>query len=153
MAVPFDRDGGPRKKSIPESEEDENMAVDVETWANKFKSLTDRDETIQCMGKYYTCSFMYDMGDRKVIIEMHDGKVKRINTDPQPLDPYDFALRASAQTWREFAKPTPRPMFHGIWAASFCEDLKLEGNLLVLMQNLRNFTVQFELLRKCGVPV
>lgn len=129
------------------------MAVDVKTWASKFKNLTDNDETIQCMGKYYTCSFMYDMTDRKVIVEMHDGKVKNINTDPAPLDPYDFALRASAQTWREFAKPVPKPMFHGIWAASFCEDLKLEGNLLVLMQNLRNFTVQFELLRKCGVPV
>ena len=129
------------------------MAVDVKTWASKFKSLTDSDETIQCMGRYYTCRFMYDMDERKVIVEMHDGKVKQINTDPQPLDPYDFALRASPQTWREFAKPVPKPMFHGIWAASFCEDLKLEGNLLVLMQNLRNFTVQFELLRKCGVPV
>ncbi len=129
------------------------MAVDVKTWASKFKNLTDNDETIQCMGKYYTCSFLYDMTDCKVIVEMHDGKVKTINTDPAPLDPYDFALRASAQTWREFAKPVPKPMFHGIWAASFCEDLKLEGNLLVLMQNLRNFTVQFELLRKCGVPV
>lgn len=129
------------------------MAVDVKTWASKFKNLTDNDETIQCMGKYYTCSFLYDMTECKVIVEMHDGKVKNINTDPAPLDPYDFALRASAQTWREFAKPVPKPMFHGIWAASFCEDLKLEGNLLVLMQNLRNFTVQFELLRKCGVPV
>jgi hypothetical protein len=88
-----------------------------------------------------------------VIVEMHDGKVKHINTDPAPLDAYDFALRASAQTWREFGKPVPRPMFHGIWAASFREDLKLEGNILVMMQNLRNFTVQFELLRKCGVPV
>ncbi len=129
------------------------MAVDVKTWATKFKNLTDNDETIQCMGKYYTCTFMYDMGERKVIVEMHDGKVKDINTDPQPLDPYDFALRASPQSWREFANPMPKPMFHGIWAASFCEDLKLEGDLLVLMQNLRNFTVQFELLRKCGVPV
>ena len=129
------------------------MAVDVKTWAGKFKSLTDSNETIQCMGKYYTCRFMYDMTERKVIIEMHDGKVKEINTDPQPLDPYDFALRASPQTWREFAEPVPKPMFHGIWAASFREDLKLEGNLLVLMQNLRNFTVQFELLRQCGVPV
>jgi hypothetical protein len=44
-------------------------------------------------------------------------------------------------------------MFHGIWAASFREDLKIEGNHLIMMQNLRNFTLQFELLRKCGVPV
>ena len=80
-------------------------------------------------------------------------KVKNINTNPAPLDPYDFALRASAGTWKEFGQPVPKPMFHGIWSASFQRDLKIEGNHLVLMQNLRNFTVQFELLRKSGVPV
>lgn len=129
------------------------MKQDLKSWADKYTSLTNSDETIAAMAQYYSCSFMFDMGDCKIIIEMHDGKVKRINTDPGPLDPYDFALRASAATWREFAQPVPRPMFHGIWAASFREDLKIEGNHLVLMKNLRNFTVQFELLRKCGVPV
>ena len=68
------------------------MAVDVKTWASKFKNLTDNDETIQCMGKYYTCSFLYDMTDCKVIVEMHDGKVKTINTDPAPLDSVRFRL-------------------------------------------------------------
>ena len=125
----------------------------MKSWADKYTSLTNGDETIGAMSKYYTCSFMYDMEDCKVIIEMHDGKVKHINTNPGPLDAYDFALRASAQTWREFSQPIPKPMFHGIWSASFRRDLKIEGNHLVLMQNLRNFTVQFELLRKSGVPV
>lgn len=129
------------------------MTTDIKSWAAKFKSLSDSDPTIAAMAKYYTCTYMWDMVDKKVIVEMHDGKVKHINTDPAPLDAYDFALRASAQSWREFSRPIPKPMFHGIWAASFREDLKLEGNILVLMQNLRNFTVQFELLRKCGVPV
>ena len=129
------------------------MSIEVETWAKKYQELTNSDETIGAMAKYYTCSFMFDMEKAKVIIEMHDGKVKNINTTPAPLDPYDFALRASAQTWREFGQPMPKPMYHGIWSASFQKDLKIEGNHLVLMQNLRNFTVQFELLRKSGVPV
>ena len=111
------------------------------------------DETICAIANYYTCSFMFDMEKAKVIIEMHDGKVKNINTNPSPLDPYDFALRASANTWKEFGQPMPKPMYHGIWSASFLRDLKIEGNHLVLMKNLRNFTVQFELLRKTGVPV
>jgi hypothetical protein len=129
------------------------MKSDLKKWADDYTSLTNSDDTIAAMAKYYTCSFMFDMSDCKVIVEMHDGKVKHINTKPGPLDPYDFALRASAATWREFAQPVPRPMFHGIWSASFREDLKIEGNHLILMKNLRNFTVQFELLRKCGVPV
>ena len=51
-------------------------------------------------------------------------KVKNINTNPAPLDPYDFALRASAKTWQEFGKSIPKPMYHGIWSASFQRDLK-----------------------------
>ena len=129
------------------------MSTEVENWAIKYEGLTNGDETIKAMAKYYTCSFMFDMENAKVIIEMHDGKVKNINTNPSPLDPYDFALRASAKTWREFGQPMPKPMYHGIWSASFSKDLKIEGNHLILMKNLRNFTVQFELLRKTGVPV
>jgi hypothetical protein len=129
------------------------MTPDVKAWARKFESMTNSDETIQSMGKYYTCSFIYDMEDVRVLIEMHDGKVKRIEINPGLIDACDFVLKASAASWREFAKPMPKPMFHGIWAAMFREDLRIEGNHLALMQNLRNFTVQFELLRKCGVPV
>ena len=129
------------------------MKPDIRAWARKYETLTNSDETIASMGKYYTCTFLYDMELVKVLIEMQDGKVKRIDTNPGPIDAYDFALRASAATWREFARPVPRPMFHGIWAAMFREDLRMEGNHLILMRNLRNFTVQFELLRKSGVPV
>ena len=129
------------------------MSTELESWAKKYEELTNNDDTIKAMSKYYTCSFMFDMEKAKVIIEMHDGKVKNINTNPKALDPYDFALRASAKTWKEFGQPVPKPMFHGIWSASFQRDLKIEGNHLVLMQNLRNFTVQFELLRTSGVPV
>ena len=129
------------------------MSIGLDNWAKKYEDLTNSDETIGAMAKYYSCSFMFDMEKAKVIIEMHDGKVKNINTNPGPLDAYDFALRASANTWKEFSQPMPKPMYHGIWSASFRKDLKIEGNHLVLMKNLRNFTVQFELLRKTGVPV
>ena len=129
------------------------MVMSVRDWAVRFSEASDRDQAIGAMARYFTCSYMWDMGTQKVIVEMVDGKVYRINTDPQPLDAFDFVLRASAATWREFARPIPGPMYHGIWAASFRRDLKIEGNILVMMQNLRNFTLQFELLRKVGVPV
>ena len=124
------------------------MSSELDNWAKKYEDLTNSDETIGVMAIYYSCSFMFDMEKAKVIIEMHDGKVKNINTNPGPLDAYDFALRASANTWKEFSQPMPKPMYHGIWSASFRKDLKIEANHLVLMKILRNFTVQFEILRK-----
>jgi hypothetical protein len=129
------------------------MVMSVRDWAVRFSEASDRDQTIGAMARDFTCTYLWDMGSAKVIVKMIDGKVARINIDPQPLDAYDFALRASPATWREFARPIPEPMYHGIWSASFRRDLKIEGNILVMMQNLRNFTVQFELLRKVGVPV
>lgn len=129
------------------------MVMSVRDWAARFSDASDRDPAIGAMARYFTCTYLWDMGTVKVIVEMVDGKVYRINTDPRPLDPFDFALRASPATWREFARPIPAPMYHGIWSASFRRDLKIEGNILVMMQNLRNFTLQFELLRKVGVPV
>jgi len=129
------------------------MVMSVKDWAIRFSEASDRDPTIGAMARYFTCTYLWDMGLQKVIVRMVDGKVHEINIDPAPMDAFDFALRASPETWREFARPVPEPMYHGIWSASFRRDLKLEGNLLVLMQNLRNFTVQFELLRKVGVPV
>ncbi|MEO0385496.1 MAG: hypothetical protein AAF234_18295 [Pseudomonadota bacterium] len=129
------------------------MVMSVADWAARFTEASDRDQTIGAMARYFTCTYLWDMGTAGVIVEMVDGKVYRINTDPKPLDAFDFALRASPATWREFARPIPAPMYHGIWSASFRRDLKIEGNVLIMMQNLRNFTVQFELLRKVGVPV
>ena len=127
--------------------------MNVSDWAVKFSAASDKNKTIAAMALYFTCTYMPDMGQEKVIVEMIDGKVYRINVSPGSMDAYDFALRASAQTWREFAQQIPKPMYHGIWSASFRKDLKIEGNTLVLLQNLRNFTVQFELLRTVGVPV
>jgi hypothetical protein len=123
-------------------------------WADSFRRLSDEDAELRAHGKFYTCSYLLDMEEHSYLVRMESGRVADIAVDPGPLDErYQFAIRASAQTWREFSRPTPEPMYHGIWAASFREDMRLEGDLLVLMQNLRCVTRQLELLRATGAPV
>ena len=131
------------------------MAVDTaQNWVDEFRRASDEDEELQAHGKYYSCNFLLDMEEHQFLVRMHAGKVEEILVDPGPLDArYQFIIRASAETWRNFGKETPPPMFHGIWAASFQGDMRLEGDQLVLMQNLRTVTRQIELLRKTGVPV
>ena len=131
------------------------MAVDTaQNWVDEFRRASDEDEELQAHGKYYSCNFLLDMEEHQFLVRMHAGKVEEILVDPGPLDArYQFIIRASAETWRNFGKETPPPMYHGIWAASFQGDMRLEGDQLVLMQNLRTVTRQIELLRKAGVPV
>jgi len=85
--------------------------------------------------------------------ELRDGRVQKIEIDPPPLTPHHFSLHASSETWRKMSQKTPAAVFQGIWARRCARDLRIEGDFKVLMQNLRNFTAQFELLRQTGVPV
>ena len=126
----------------------------AQEWVDAFSAANDQDPEIQAHGKYFTCSYLLDMEDHRFIVRMNSGRVAEVSVDPGPLDaPYQFAIRASADTWREFGTEMPAPMFHGIWAASFQRDMRLEGDVLVLMQNLRCITRQIELLRTVGAPV
>jgi hypothetical protein len=131
------------------------MAEDgVQQWVDEFKRVTNEDAELDAHGKYYSCNFLLDMEEHEFLVRMHEGKVEEILVDPGPLDArYQFVVRASAETWRNFGQETPPPMYHGIWAASFQKDMSLEGDLLVMMQNLRTFTRHLELLRVTGVPV
>ena len=131
------------------------MTVETaQSWVDEFRRASDEDAELQAHGKYYTCSYLLDMEEHVIQVVMNGGRVEEILVDPGPLDHrYHFILRASAETWRNFGKEMPPPMYHGIWSASFQRDMRLEGDLLVLMQNLRAVTRQIELLRKTGVPV
>ena len=123
-------------------------------WVESFRRATDEDAELQAHGKYYSCAFLLDMEEHTYLVDMHAGKVQEILVDPMPVEKrYQFVIRASAETWRKFAQDPPPPMYHGIFAALFREDMSLEGDLLVLMQNLRCLVRHLELLRTTGVPV
>ena len=70
------------------------MSAELENWAKKYEDLTNSDETIGAMAKYYTCSFMFDMEKAKVIIEMHDGCL--LYTSPSPRDVEESRMPSSA---------------------------------------------------------
>ncbi|TNY36602.1 hypothetical protein [Thermomonospora catenispora] len=128
--------------------------LSAQEWADAFAEANNTDPEIQAHGKHFTCSYLLDAGEHSFVIDVVSGKVVHVAVDPGPLEaPYQFAIRASAETWRGFGRPVPEPMFHGIWSASFRRDMRLEGDLLVLMQNLRCITRQIELLRTVGSPV
>ena len=129
-------------------------APSAQAWADAFAEASNTDPEIQAHGKYFTCSYLLDASERRYVVEVQSGRVVNVAVDPGPLDvAYDFAIRASAATWRGFGEPVPAPMYHGIWAATFQRDMRLEGKVLVLMQNLRCITRQIELLRVVGAPV
>jgi hypothetical protein len=129
-------------------------APPVTEWVSALTEANNTDPEISAHGKYFTCSYLLDMETHTFVVQVDRGKIVDIAVDPGPLDvSYQFAIKASANTWRNFGVRVPAPMYHGIWAASFQRDMKLAGDVLVLMQNLRCITRQIELLRAVSVPV
>ena len=51
------------------------MVMSVRDWAQRFSEASDRDQTIGAMARYFTCTYLWDMGTAKVIVRMIDGKV------------------------------------------------------------------------------
>lgn len=128
-------------------------APSAQAWAEAFAEASNTDPEIQAHGKYFTCSYVLDAAEHSYVVQVESGTVTHVTVDPGPLDvPYQFAIRASVETWREFGVAVPAPMYHGLWAATFRRDMRLEGDVLVLMQNLRCITRQIELLRVIGSP-
>ena len=81
----------------------------VQTWVDAFRRASDEDAELQAHGKYFTCSYLLDMEEHKLQVVMNGGKVEEILVDPGPLDRgYQFIIRASAETWRNFGKEVPR---------------------------------------------
>ena len=129
-------------------------APSVESWVQSFTEANNQDPEIQAHGRYFTCSYLLDMEAHTFVVRVVSGTIAQISVDPGPIEvPYQFAIRAGVDTWRGFGEAVPAPMYHGIWAASFQLDMRLEGDVLVLMQNLRCLTRQIELLRVVGSPV
>ena len=126
----------------------------LQQWAREFRDISNSDPEIRAHGRYFSCSYMLDTGEHRVVVQMYKGRVDEIVIDPEPLETqYQFAIRASNDTWRKFAQKEPPPMYHGLWSATFRSGMRLEGDLLPLMQNLRCLTRQMELLRETGAPV
>ena len=81
------------------------MVISVRDWAVRFGEASDRDPTIGAMARYFTCRYLWDMGPAKVIVEMRDGRVHSINTDPQPLEPgkiyrFDISIEPMAHRFK-----------------------------------------------------
>ena len=55
-------------------------------WADAFAAASNDDPEIQAHGKYFTCTYLLDAGERSYAIEVESGRVTRVTVDPGPLD-------------------------------------------------------------------
>ncbi len=73
------------------------------------------------------------------MIDIDHGRI--ISVEPRRLATVTgrFTVRASRAAWDEFWKPIPKRDHHDLWAMLAAGLVKIDGDLLPLMQNLQYF--------------
>jgi len=99
-------------------------------WVNADAALVRR-------GRYLSATFLVEVGDTAWLVTVHEGSVARVERGPFLMREWQFAIRASADTWRRYWAPVPTPGFHDLFALTKGGHARVEGDLRPLMANLR----------------
>lgn len=103
----------------------------------RLSDLVNADAALVRRGRFLTADFLVEVGDEPFLVSVQDGRVAGVTRRPAPTRPWRFAIRASAEAWREFWQPVPRPGYHDLFALTRFGHARIEGDLLPLMANLR----------------
>lgn len=112
------------------------------------------DPELNVVGKFFECSFLVASGEQRFLLRVRDGQLVETVPDPPIVLPWDFAIKAPAETWEEFLRDLPPPEFQDVWAATWLGHMTLEGNMGVFMQHYLALWRTLKLLRElAGQPV
>jgi hypothetical protein len=90
-------------------------------------------------GRYLTTTFLLEVGSTGWLISIFEGRIVSVTKGPFVMPSSVFALRAPEEEWRKFWSPRPPPGSNDLMALIKRRVLKAEGNMQVLMANLRYF--------------
>ena len=119
----------------------------IEEWARK----VNEDGVLKVIGRFFNATFVIGIDDRDYLIVVRDGSIQKITDGLTPsMMGWQFALRASSNSWSKFAQPIPPPMFNDIWAMALPMHgkLKIEGDTKPFWQNLRALTWMLAIMRE-----
>jgi hypothetical protein len=99
--------------------------------------LVNADAALVRRGRFLTTDFLVEVGDETFLVSVQEGRIAGVTRGGAPGRPWRFAIRASAEAWREFWQPVPRAGYHDLFALTRFGRARIEGDLLPLMANLR----------------
>ena len=114
------------------------------------KARVNGDEALVRRGRFLTTTFLLEVGPTAWLISIYEGKVVSVVRGPFVMPSSSFALRAPEEEWQKFWSPRPPPGSNDLMALIKRRVLKAEGDLQILMANLRYFKEALAKLRRAG---
>ena len=105
----------------------------------KMKDKVNANKALVHRGRWVTLAFILGIDNQDYLVAINGGKIKSVTPRQLATDAGQFNIRASQATWEEHWKSMPRRDYHDIWSMLPKNLIKIDGDLLPLMQNLQYF--------------
>lgn len=102
-------------------------------------SLVNADSALVHRGRWVDLTFILGVGDIDYLITIQQGKIIKIFQRRLQTKTGCFSIRAEASSWRKHWQKIPQRDYHDIFAMLAKGLIKIDGDLLPLMQNLQYF--------------
>lgn len=122
-----------------------------ETLLTDLPRRVNQNERLVWRGRHVDTTFLFQTGDDQYLIGIQHGLVSFVRKGPFVQANWQFAMRASHETWSAFWQPLPAPGFHDLMAMIKFKHLKMEGDVYPIMSHLLYFKDVLASVRRVGV--
>ena len=91
------------------------------------------------LGQLFDATVLIEIDGTELYLTFEHGRVITIKPGPSLKTPWHFALRAKADALQKFWEATPRPGYHDIFGLVKLGHGRIDGDILLLVKNLRFF--------------
>ena len=106
------------------------------------------DPAILRWGRHMNETFLVEVGETQYLVTVRAGRVDTVEKGPLVMRAWRFAIRASAECWERYWRPSPEPGWHDLFALLRRGDVRFEGDQRVLMAYLMYLKLALASLRR-----
>lgn len=102
-------------------------------------SLLESKPHLHRIGRLFVGTVLMEVDGKEAYLTFEKGRITSIVPGPSRRTPWVFAIRTDSEALDAFWKPRPAPGFHDIFALAKLGRLRIDGDILALVRNLRFF--------------
>jgi len=116
-------------------------------WFEALAPLLAADPLYARVSGHLTARLLFETSGRAALVRLESGRIANVQAPPPLMAPWDFALRGDESAWDDLLAPVPPPRCQSVFALAQAGRMRLEGDWLVLMQNLWAVTCLLDRMR------
>jgi hypothetical protein len=91
------------------------------------------------LGQLFDATVLIEVDGAELYLTFDKGRIIAIRPGPSLKTPWQFALRANGAALQKFWEAAPRPGYHDIFGLVKLGQGRIDGDILLLVKNLRFF--------------